>query len=461
LVNVTEDVQSRKAPDARELAAKILAEAEAGDLSVEDLMAAALKRRPDLPRRERAFLLELIQGVKRWQIKLDYLISRLARLPLNKLHPLALIILRLGAYQLLFLDKVPDHAAVSEMVNLAKSRRLPRQHVGFINAVLRRLAEEAPAPLPRLEADPVRTLSLATSHPAWLVKGWLKRYGPREALARLHANNAIPPLTIRVNTLKTDPAALKARLRQEGAEAEFCVFSPVGLKLTALKTAPLDLPSYREGLWLFQDEAAQLVAYLLPVTPGLRLLEIGAGRGGKTAHLAERLGNRGLIAALDYHRRRLRDLSLTARRWGVAIARPLLADASRSLPFREASFDGVVIDAPCSALGIIRRHPELKTRLRAEDLATFPPRQRALLREAAPLLRPGGHLLYITCTTEPAENEKLIAGFLKKHPEFQLVFEPKLLPPPARLFVVRPGYFKTSPADHNLDGFFAALLRKG
>lgn len=449
-----------KTPSARELAVRILAQAESSDRSVEDLLAAALRRHPGLPRVERAFLLELVQGVKRWQIRLDYLISRISRHPLNQLHPLALILLRVGAYQLRFLDKVPDHAAVSEMVNLAKARRLPRQHVGFINAVLRRLAEEEPAPLPAPEDDPVRHLSLATAHPEWLVRRWRKRYGHQGALAKLTANNVIPPLTIRVNRLKSDPAALAARLAQEGVQTVPCALSPVGLRLTSLKTAPQELPSYREGLWLFQDEAAQLVSYLLPMAPGQRVLEIGAGRGGKTTHLAERLKNQGLIVAVDRHRRRLKELSLTLARWGVAVVRPLLADASRPLPFKDHSFDGVVIDAPCSALGIIRRHPEIKTRLEESDLATFPPRQRAMLTQAAPLLRPGGHLLYITCTTEPAENEKTIAWFLKSHPEFQLVCDPGLLPPPARFLIRKPGYFVTTPEDHNLDGFFAALLRK-
>jgi 16S rRNA (cytosine967-C5)-methyltransferase len=373
---------------------------------------------------------------------------------------LALIILRVGAYQLVFLDKVPDHAAVSEMVNLAKARRLPRQHVGYINALLRRLAEEGPGPLPPVEADRVRGLSLATAHPEWLVKRWLKRYGPREALARLNAGNAIPPLTIRANTLKTDRAALKTRLQKEGVRAEACPFSPAGLRIISLETPPQNLPSYREGMWLFQDEAAQLATYLLPLRPGRNVLEIGAGRGGKTTHLAERLQNQGLIAAVDYHRRRLKELSLTSGRWGAAAVQPLLADASRPLPFKEGSFDAIIIDAPCSALGIIRRHPEIKTRLEEADLATFPPRQRAMLAQAAPLLRAGGHLLYITCTTEPAENEKIISGFLKKHPDFRLVFDPNLLPAPARLFMLSPGYFRTSPADHNLDSFFAALLAR-
>ncbi|MDI6854124.1 MAG: 16S rRNA (cytosine(967)-C(5))-methyltransferase RsmB [Deltaproteobacteria bacterium] len=451
---------SPKTPSARELAVKILAEAEARDRSVEDLLAAALKRHPGLIRVERAFLLELVQGVKRWQIKLDYFISRISRLPLAKLHPLALIILRVGAYQLIFLDKVPDHAAVSEMVNLAKAMRLPRQHVGYINALLRRLAEEGPGPLPPVEADRVRGLSLATAHPEWLVKRWLKRYGPRETLARLNANNQIPPLTIRANTLKTDRAALQVRLQKEGVRTEACRFSPAGLQIISLESPPQSLPSYREGLWLFQDEAAQLAGYLLPLIPGQRVLEIGAGRGGKTTHLAERLQNQGYIVSVDYHRRRLKELSLTAGRWGAAVVQPLLADASQPLPFQEQSFDAVVIDAPCSALGIIRRHPEIKTRLEEADLATFPPRQRAMLAQAAPLLRTGGHLLYITCTTEPAENEKLIAGFLKRHPDFRLVFDPSLLPAPARLFMLSPGYFRTSPIDDNLDGFYAALLAK-
>jgi 16S rRNA (cytosine967-C5)-methyltransferase len=451
---------SPKIPSARELAVRILADAESSERSVEDLLAAARMRHPGLIRQERAFLLELVQGVKRWQIKLDYLISRISRLPLNKLHPLALVILRVGAYQLLFLDKVPEHAAVGEMVTLAKARRLPRQHVGFINAVLRRLAEEGPGPLPPMEADQVRGLSIATAHPEWLVRRWLKRYGPRETLARLNASNAIPPLTIRGNLLKTDLKGLMERLAREGVEAEPCPLSPVGLRLLSWHTAPQEAPSYREGLWLFQDEAAQLAGWLLPVKPGYRVLEIGAGRGGKTTHLAERLKNQGLVAAVDNHRRRLKELSLTARRWGATIAQPLLADATQPLPFREGSFDAVVIDAPCSALGVIRRHPEIKTRLQEEDLATFPPRQRAMLSQAALLLRPGGHLLYITCTTEPAENDKAVTKFLKQHPEFRLVFNPNLLPPPARLLVLSPGYFRTSPAEHRLDGFFAALLQK-
>jgi 16S rRNA (cytosine967-C5)-methyltransferase len=332
--------------------------------------------------------------------------------------------------------------------------------VGFTNAVLRRLAAgEAPA-LPGVESDPVLALSVIHSHPAWLVRRWLGRYGPVDTAARLAANNLIPPLTVRVNTLKTDPAALMARLAAEGVEARRCRYSPVGLVFEVVHTSPTDLPSYGEGLWTFQDEGAQLAAALLPLGPNLRLAEIGAGRGGKTTHLAEAMGNSGLLVAVDSHRGRLQELRRTIRRWGVETAYPMRADAAAALSLKPGALDAVVLDVPCSSLGIIRRHPEIKSRLREGDLAAFPPRQHAMLEQAATLLKPGGRLLYITCTTEPEENEGQINSFLARHPEFHLATDPGRLPPPARPLVHPPGWFRTSPADHNLDAFFAAVLAK-
>jgi 16S rRNA (cytosine967-C5)-methyltransferase len=436
-------------PGARALALDILAAAARPGQSVEDHLAAAARRYPGLPRRERALLLELVQGVKRWQLRLDYLLARASHLPLAKLHPLVLQLLRLGAFQLLFLDRVPARAALNEAGNLAKAKGLPRSHVGFINAVLRRLAAgEVPA-LPDPASDPVPALSVTHSHPEWLVSRWLGRYGPEATAARLAANNRIPPLTVRVNTLKTDPAGLMARLAAEGVEARPCRFSPVGLIFEAVHASPTDLPSYAEGLWLFQDEGAQLATGLLPLGPGLRLAEIGAGRGGKTTHLAEAMADTGLLVAVDSHRGRLKELQLIARRWGVTAAHPLRADAAQTLPLKSGAFDAVILDAPCSALGIIRRHPEIKTRLREGDLATFPPRQQAMMEAAARLVKPGGRLLYITCTTEPAENEGQISSFLARHPEFQ-----------ARPLIQPPGFYRTSPADHDLDAFFAAVLAR-
>ena len=451
---------SPQIPSARALALEILAAAQRRGESVEDLLHAGLRRYPTLPRPERAFLLELVQGVKRWEIRLDYILARLAALPLKKMHPLALNILRLGAYQLLWLDRVPARAVLSEAGKLAKRKGLTPAQVGFINAVLRRLAGGDLPPLPDAGLDPALSLSVAHSHPEWLARRWLARYGSEEAEARLAANNRIPPLTIRVNTWKTDPERLLSRLAEEGAEAEPCSFSPVGLRLTALGASPLDLPSHREGLWLFQDEGAQLVTYLAAGAPGQQIAELGCGRGGKTTHLAEMMRNSGLLLALDYHRGRLGEARLNLKRWGVTLPQLLQADATRPLPIKDRSLDTVVVDAPCSALGILRRHPEIKTRLKEADLPTFPPRQLALLKQAAPLLRAGGRLLYVTCTTEPEENEEVIGTFLRTHSDFHLTADPDALPAAAQSMLEPPGFFRTSPATDNLDGFFAAVLMR-
>jgi 16S rRNA (cytosine967-C5)-methyltransferase len=353
---------------------------------------------------------------------------------------------------------VPARAAVHQAGLEAKARRLPPAYGGFINAVLRRLAAGDLPPLPERQADLVAALGVEHSHPPWLVRRWLERWGLEQTEVRLAANNRLPPLTIRVNILKTDPETLRVRLSREGVEAQPCRFSPVGLRLTGLRAPPLELPSYQGGQWLFQDEAAQLASMLLPPARG-RLLELGAGRGGKTTHLAELSGNAGLILALELHQGRLRDLRGALWRWGASAVQPLRADAARALPVRDGAMDAAVLDAPCSALGILRRHPEIKTRLKEADLATFPPRQRAMLSAAAAALRPGGHLLYITCTVEPAENQELIESFLEAHREFRLSTDPQLLPAPARHLVQPPGWFRSSGAD-DLDGFFAALLTK-
>lgn len=447
-------------PSARELALHILATAQAQNRHVEDLLAEVLKKHPNLPRTERALLLELVQGVKRWELRLDYVLSRLSRLPWRKVHPLVRQILRLGAYQILFLNKIPVHAAVAEAANLARSRRLPASHVGFTNAILRRLAGGEAPPLPSLEEDPVAALAAASAHPDWLVARWLCRYGLEQTQARLAANNQVPPLIVLVNTRKTDVQSLMARLAEEGVRAMPCDYSPVGLRFEDFEQAPATLPSYREGLWLFQDEAAQLATLLLPLVPGQRVLEMGAGRGGKTALLGQRLNDCGVLLAVDLHRRRLMSLRQNLGRWGLTCVQPLRADATQPLPVKPGRLDAVVIDAPCSALGIIRRHPEIKTRLQPEDLATFPPRQRRMLDRAAPVPKSGGYLLYITCTTEPEENEDLVKAFLADHPEYRLLFKPELLPPPARHFLEAPGFFRTAPVQHNLDGFFAAVLRR-
>jgi 16S rRNA (cytosine967-C5)-methyltransferase len=404
----------------------------------------------------------LATGVLRWRGRLDYAIEQAAGRPVRQLHPLVLDLLRLSAYQLLFLDRIPPSAALNESVKLAKARRLPPALMAFVNAVGRTLAAGIKdLPLPDPETGPIASLAVATSLPEWLAARWLADLGRDAAWARAQANNLHPPLTIRVNTACISPDTLRTVLEVEGVETESCLYSPLGLTIRTLARSPLSLPSYQRGLWLFQDEAAQLTTLLLQPRPGQQILEIGAGRGGKTTHLAQLLEGQGRILAVDNSPGRLAALSQNLQRMGLAGVDLLLGDAAASLPLQPGQhFDRILIDAPCSGLGVLRRHPELRWRRQPEDFVRFAVLQKALLQQAAPYLQPGGVMLYITCTTETEENEHVVRDFLASHPDFALRTTPAALPPQARQFIDSQGYFRTRPEQDGLDGFFAAALVK-
>lgn len=429
---------------------------------LDDLLPATLARHADLARPDQALVWELATGVMRWRRRLDYVIARTSTTPLHRLHPVVLDILRLTAYQILFLDRIPAPAAVAEAVSLAKARRLPAALVAFVNAVGRRLAATGQTmPLPDPEVEPVAALAVAASLPDWLADRWLTELGPELAWRRGQAVNALPPLTIRVNTALVTRETLREILLAAGATTAPCRWSPQGLTILSLPGPPLRLPSYQRGLWLFQDEAAQLVTLLLQAGPGQQVLEIGAGRGGKTTHLAQLLGGSGHLVAIDNNHRRLADLQQQLKRLQLTGVEVLQADASQPLPLRpQVLFDRVLIDAPCSGLGVLRRHPELKWRRQAEDIPRFAARQSRLLHQAARLVRPGGLMLYITCTTAAEENEAVVQEFLADQPGFVLVPAAGQPPSPATPFLAAPGYFRTTPEEHGMDGFFAALLQR-
>jgi 16S rRNA (cytosine967-C5)-methyltransferase len=362
-------------------------------------------------------------------------------------------VLRLGAYQCLCLDRIPPHAAVHESVSLA--RKLGHEGIaGFVNAVLRsllRVGAELPEP-----QDPLDALPLRHSFPEWLVRRWVVRYGPAEAEALMAALNQRPPFTIRVNTLRLGRDQLILRLKREGIEASPTRYAPDGLILDA-PLLPDSSPTYGEGLWTVQDEASILIGHLLAPRPGERVADLCAAPGGKTTHLAQLMGNRGEIVAVDPHAGRLRLLRAACQRSGIGIVEVVSAEAQTLR--RPGRFDRVLVDVPCSNLGVLRRAPELKWQRRESDLSALAATQAAILEAAAPLVRPGGVMVYSTCSLEPEENEAVVGAFRAAHPEFSL-FSPGP-DEPAAPFVDASGFFRTLPHRHGSDGFTAFRLLKG
>ena len=433
----------------REAAAAILREAERG-LPADRLLE---RERRGLDGRDGAFLLELVAGVLRNRARIDWLLDRCSAKPVSTTDDWTRNILRLAAYQLLFLDRVPASAAVNTATEMAKARG---KKPGYVNGLLRALDRQRESlPLPS-SPDPVERLALLYSHPVWLVRRWSGRFGPAQTEELLRSNNRDAPLVIRTNTLKGTRDELLALLASQGAEARPARCSPAGIELLAGPGITV-LPAYRDGRFLVQDEAAQLVGLLLGPQPGERVLDACAAPGGKATHLAELMGNRGEVVALELDEKRIARIRENCDRLGITIVRAVTGDAAQ---YRDDGFDRVLIDAPCSGLGVLRRHPDgrwTKTEESIRDRATL---QAKILANCATLVRPGGVLVYATCTTEPEENEEIVNDFLAKHPAFTLDDPLPHLPPSAAKLVGAGRFFRTFPDEPSMDGFFAARIQR-
>jgi len=425
-----------------------------------DLMLHAALGRSRLAAPDRAFATELVYGTLRWRGRLDFLLSKVVDRRLDRLDSYVANALRLGAYQLVVAERVPVTAAVDESVRCVRAAGLERA-TGLVNAVLRRLAERHRAiELPALEADPLAHLTHVLSLPAWLAERWLALYGPEEAAALAQASNRPPPLTVRANPHRQSRDELLAELRARFPEAEACRHAPRGIVLGRRGVAALD-PAFSEGRFTVQDEAAQLVVSLLDPRPGERVLDLCAAPGGKATAIAEDVGRDGAVVAVDRHAGRLDLVRRAARRLGLPGLTALVRDATRPLADLAADgpFDRVLVDAPCSGLGTLRRNSDARWRVAPDDPARLAEAQRAMLAQAARVLRPGGVLVYSTCTMLPEENEEVLQAFLADAGDFALTPR-EALPGPVRELVGGDGLLRTTPHRHDMDGFVAARLER-
>jgi len=435
---------------ARALAIEVLARVEATEAWLTPVLDARLSESPFRDTRDAALATELAYGATRRRLALDFALVGVSDRRLETLEDRVLAALRVGAYQLFYL-RMPARAAVADTVEAIKELGLGRA-AGFVNAVLRKLSALPHQPLPPPEplAD---YLSVKESHPRWLVERWLEAFGQAETEAMLAADNQPPPLVLRANTTTTSREALLGLLEEAGLEPRATLASPVGLSLLA-KGRVESLLGFAEGFWQVQDEAAQLVVHYASVPEGSRVLDVCAAPGGKSCQLAEH----GEVVALDLHARKLEGVRAEAARLGLTSRLTLRAhDATQPLPVDLGRFDAVLLDAPCSGLGTLRRNPELRYRRKEEDLSRLVALQRLLLERVQAAVSKGGLLVYAVCSTEPEEGPHQLEDFLRAWPDF-------VLAPPegqaARDCPLEDGCLRTLPGPEGRDGFFAARLRR-
>jgi 16S rRNA (cytosine967-C5)-methyltransferase len=432
--------------------------------SLADLPAALARSRARLADdRDRALAGEIATGTLRWQRALDHLIEHFARRAPSKIDADVLVILRLSLYQLLHLDRVPASAVVDDGVELTRAAK--KGHTaGFVNAVLRALLRQRHRlPLPARPGDAadreaaLRYLGITHSHPDWLVGRWLDRYGFEASERWVRFNNETPALALRANRLVVSRESLQASLTDIGVDTMPTIRAPHGLVVSAGNP----FGGADAGTFFVQDEASQLVALAAGARPGEDVLDLCASPGNKTTQLAEDMENRGVLVACDVRPRRLTLLQQTLRRSGAAIARVVHVDAAGALPFARR-FDRVLVDAPCSGLGTVRRDPDIRWRRSESELAALSARQVELLARAAEAVKTAGRLVYATCSSEPEENDGVVRAFLDRHPDFELVDLRSEGVPALRDVIDATGMLRTLPFMHGLEAFFAAaMIRRG
>lgn len=454
------DETRKKDRGARRLAWEVLWRTQRQEAYPDLLLSARLESYPTLARQDKALAQELVMGTLRWQASLDLALSRVSSRPLSRIPGKLLSALRMGAYQILFLERIPFSAAVNETVELVKELGLGYA-AGFVNGVLRAVAEKG-CSLLQVDSslpEPER-IAMETSHPLWMVEKWIRQWGSREARQLCVANNEVPPLTLRTNTIKISREGLMKALEGEGLEVSPSKFSPEGVQVAKMEASLSSLEPFRRGWFQVQDEASQLISHWLELSEDQTVLDACAAPGGKTAHMAQLLRNKGRILALDIHQARLHLLSQECRRLGITCVNMKKTDLLDPSTLPKGPFQRILLDAPCSGLGVLRRNPDAKWRRTLQDISRMADIQRRMLQNLAPLLAPGGIMVYSVCTHTQEETEAVREAILGKGLDLELLASPQGLPLEAAALVGPDGFLRTFPHKHGMDGFCAFKLRR-
>ena len=395
---------------------------------------------PKLSTADRALTHELVLGVLRWQLWLDKIVEHFSKRRVDDLDLPVRIALRLGLYQLRFLRRIPASAAVNESVNLVRIAKLSSA-AAFVNAVLRHAIREGDYDPASVAREPLERLAIETSHPLWLIEHWVNSFGLADTESFARANNEIPPTAFRVVHSRADEHDVLQQLTGAGASVERSTIAEHGLRVSGGSAVLRELSA--KGHIYLQDEASQLVAQMLDARRGERVLDLCAAPGGKTTLIADRIGDTASIIAGDRFATRMSTIITTAALHQIRGIKPVLLDAGEKLPFPPASFDRVLVDAPCSGTGTLRRNPEIRWRLSPDDIPSFAANQKKFLHNAAEVLKHGGRLVYSTCSVEREENEQVIEQFLSTNPQF-----------------TQQRTLRTWPHREGSDGFFMTVLER-
>ncbi len=408
----------------------------------------------NLEQLDRAFASEILYGTIRWKIKIDYLLQKFSKIKVSKISPWALSCLRTAIYQIYFMDRVPDFAAVNQAVEISKKQE--RKSSSFVNGILRNILRNKDEFENINEADENQRLSIEYSHPKWFVELLIKQYGKDFTIDLMKQNNIPPSLTIRVNTLKCKREDLKKLLIEKDVEVkdgsldEALIVKGYGMMEKSKE--------FREGLFTIQDESSMLSAKVLDPKPGEKILDMCSAPGGKSTHMAQLMENKGEIISIDIYEHKIKLIKENAKKLGISIINTKIMDSAVFNNELVECADRVLVDAPCSGLGLIRKKPEIRWNVSYEDILALAKIQYNILKNASKYVKEKGTLVYSTCTITKKENEEIIKKFLEENKNFSMVDISKYIPDNYINETCKEGYIKLFPNMQHTDGFFIAKL---